>query len=917
MANRFLTSIGQGLPEAQAANALAAAVCSRRWPAPLLSPAGPRGRIEGSGRLLPDVLRAPRLQAEELARSWVAHARSSQAPPPPVRPGLAIDVELSPQWAADAPALLDALRCADGVVSAVLVTAPARAPAEWLWPLDVALLAEPVSERLRLVVNGLRWSRFVRPIEAGKATSPIELLVLPRPLPHALRLLLAPHAFPRVQTVLVLGGPGDRSTCLANAEALRAAARADGICVAPVAEDGWAAFLDETLYHLSHDLDLDVAVARACDARKSPPPFLVGCSGAFARAHISRWATAVGRRLSRAAPPATAAARAPAPPPMPGAAAGPQVSPTAGLLDRLPNLRWDSETHDATEAAGAGDLAKEARPRARSSDRRLVQLALHDEEDASREPLTIGPLLRDHSYSLDLWIGPRLSGSLAADAPFPDEDLPDEEQHELTVVLAAPAARQQVQLRRLALPRHGASDPVRFELSVVERVQHLEARISILHENRVVQTLRLEAGVGEGAPRELSFLVEAVLRDLDGLTGRPAFDAALLFNDLGGAPTLSVFAGDRASLVDSSDVDAKLAVLMKTLSDATNRPGRYGPPDTRASTALLGALARQGSLLRQSLMRLPGVRDELAAARRIQILSARPERVLPIELCYDPPFPSEEAEMCPSWKGALGPARPDDEERADIVSCGAPCPADRSKVVCPIGFWATSRVIERHAYRKQDARKLGAADFALQTERPDGRAVLQILSGSLCAAAKQARAEKPGLVNEAFAAIALASASSKEVKDWDAWKQEVAARSPGLLVLLAHTEPRNDIAALVIGDEERALLGEIDERFVRRSDGPPPLVMLLGCSTASTERPFQSFVVQFQNVGGAAIVLGTLCEILGQHAAPIAQALTARLKAASGLPLGNLMLDARRALLAQGFPIVLSVVAFGDADWRV
>jgi hypothetical protein len=130
------------------------------------------------------------------------------------------------------------------------------------------------------------------------------------------------------------------------------------------------------------------------------------------------------------------------------------------------------------------------------------------------------------------------------------------------------------------------------------------------------------------------------------------------------------------------------------------------------------------------------------------------------------------------------------------------------------------------------------------------------------------------------------------------------------------------VNSLVIGDKEVALLTDITSKsgFVTNDPRQQPLLLLLGCSTATQTRAFQSFVTQFRRAG-ASIVIGTLCEILGRHAAPIAKGLTERLCAANasqtGKPMGSLMRELRREMLAAGYPIVLAVAAFGDADWLV
>ena len=97
---------------------------------------------------------------------------------------------------------------------------------------------------------------------------------------------------------------------------------------------------------------------------------------------------------------------------------------------------------------------------------------------------------------------------------------------------------------------------------------------------------------------------------------------------------------------------------------------------------------------------------------------------------------------------------------------------------------------------------------------------------------------------------------------------------------------------------------------------PSPVVLLLGCNTTG-EIPIKSLITKFR-LCGASMVLSTLTEILGRHAAPVAEEIISNLKIAAnqGKSLGDTLLFVRRKTLAEGIPMVLSLVAHGDADWR-
>jgi len=907
MSTDLLLKFGRGLSPEQLGSALAALVSSRGWPVPRLGPPDKRNRLQGNLGVFPYLEYSQPAAGLEWAKAWEQFLAEHAHPTTRAEPAFALDISVphhtyipvSMVW------LAEKLQQGRGVASVSYVTAPEPIPCEWLWPLDVGLLGDREAERLRKELEKVSWREFIQVVEAESATMPIEVLMLPYSLREALTRLLKVRSLPRVEVVVLLGGTGSLPDPVTMMEALRSAARADAVCMTSVPRDHWQTFVGTVLRGLSHDLDFDVAVTQACREGKELPPLFAGAATTFAQAHVSRWAASVGRQFARASYQARPANLR---------MASLRNAGDIGLevLRGIPNFRWEHESDEASDVMNLGRTLRDGQTQPAGSPR-WVQARVLD-SDADSRVVERGPLAPAHRYNLDVWIGPPTEQAICAPEPFPEEVLPPmKDGLWLTVVLTAPAVRAEPQVSRLWLPKKEASKPVRFDLTPRKGVRALEARITVLHENRVVQTLLLKAGVGARARREITLQMEAVIRrNLQALGGRPRFDAALLFNDTGSTPTMTAYADEHASMVQTDTIDQYLQQIATILENATNQPEKYGAPSSKATTRLLAELARQGRLLRDALLLdMPGVRDDLEHAERIQIIAAKPERVLPLEFCYDADAPGRGATMCPRWKEALEQGECDQK----------PCSQDQSQSVCPVAFWATSRVIERHTYRKEDAGRLGPSDFALLTEPAANGSRLRRLTSALCAAAKQARAKQPEAVNNAFAVIQRATGSSKEVSCWEDWKEEVK-KLPPLLVLLAHTEVQETVNALVIGDKQVTLLTDITSKsgFVTSDPKQQPLLLLLGCSTATHARAFQSFITQFRRAG-ASIIVGTLCEILGRHAAPIAKGLTEKLCAANsspvGKPMGSLMREVRREMLAAGYPIVLAVAAFGDADWLV
>ena len=228
-----------------------------------------------------------------------------------------------------------------------------------------------------------------------------------------------------------------------------------------------------------------------------------------------------------------------------------------------------------------------------------------------------------------------------------------------------------------------------------------------------------------------------------------------------------------------------------------------------------------------------------------------------------------------------------------------------------------SRVIERHAIKPVAETNLSGTEFALQSDPIAGRDTLDVLNAAVYAASNRV---KEAQIEELLETLAdVTDHRVERVPDWDTWRTAVQSRNPSILVLLPHTlEDADTVPTLEIGEEQQLPEDQITASYVHTTrDYHPPVVLLLGCETAEPDVPFQAFAVQFR-VPGAAIVLSTLTPVLGRHAVPVAQMLLGELKRAARTSgtFGDALLGLRRRALAAGIPMVLSLVAYGDADWR-
>jgi hypothetical protein len=144
---------------------------------------------------------------------------------------------------------------------------------------------------------------------------------------------------------------------------------------------------------------------------------------------------------------------------------------------------------------------------------------------------------------------------------------------------------------------------------------------------------------------------------------------------------------------------------------------------------------------------------------------------------------------------------------------------------------------------------------------------------------------------------------------------------PSTLLVIGHVKEDDLLLGIVqsieIGTDSWLPAPEWDEH-VRLPEAPPPLVLLLGCEAGSPEVDILGFVAGVM-AGGAGILMTTSSTIHSVHAVKLVETLFPKLKetCAREGTFGEALRDARRAMLAEGSPMPLCLVAYGDADWRL
>jgi len=635
----------------------------------------------------------------------------------------------------------------------------------------------------------------------------------------------------------------------------------------------------------------------------------------------------------------------------------------AGKLKHAQRIQREvTKSWFGAESAGATRIAREiARTSAATVEKpRYLQTGVRvRSEDSKYQNWRKTRRFRLHTWHLvDAFIDQLADGAISKLSPFPDLELPqDEEWHKLRVALTAvncaiisdPVLTRPADLKfdgeslsrkiekkfgtlpsyfadsttdapsaagcTIDLPSEGASSFAGFLLMPLTP-DPVTARLSVIYENRVLQTALLRGpvskkGGGTGKSRDKIRLVpEGIVRaSFQDLDERRHFDAAFIFNHgASGASQATLIKDGDVKLRDvSGDVPA-WTEIGDVLVEATDNPDAFRSIRSVALRKLLVKLALKGVKIRGHFVEDSGLDDSAESPiRRIQIISARPEASPPLEFVYDGYAPDEDdAKLCPNHKIAMKNG-----------ACGN-CPHQRgAEYVCALRFWGMSKVIERHQYRPT----LPEGDYVRLNETIGEHAIPRP-AHALFAWSKRATNFTGGAdaLAELQNRLRIVATNASAVKTWKRWRDEVKNKRPSLLLMLAHTDWEGGNAVLEIAAKERLVDSRIDKRIVGEED-PASIVVVLGCSTADRSRGYTSLPSSFRRAG-AKIVVATLTDVLGRHAAPAAQELLSGLDKCwaskeKARALGDILTRLRRRLISRGLPIGMALVAYGDADRRI
>jgi len=926
---------------------------------------------------------APRLgkrspSAKELAAVWERITRNINPP----RIEVTVEREGERQPEPEDPAWFAAqLRLpAVGAVSSFLSLKPLSEKVEWEWPLRVGFLHDRTS---RLMASGfheslsqLDWLRpLVEPVDIATHAHSLEVLVLPGDLDEALQALNSSPYPVYAYVVTVLGGRGrlDWQSIEQKKRRITELTQAQAVIVTQESLDEW---LRSFVAELAHDQPLDLAACAApTSVRKAcwiSTPLLKSVQPSrFAKSLLDRSQLYDLDTTVFLDPPAANELKL-------------DVQPAAlgKILDqfdrKIDQIGYGHERHGALVTAavnkamrqagkphrhsflGTGIFGRDVGPVGEEPPKppRHLQCEVYALLTRKRPLRVRSSFVRNRRHQLKVFIGKIKPDSEALLDVFPEEKLPptDDGGHVLTVVFHEPNFMKRPQLKTLFLPSSGSTLSCWFQLRIPLRADFVDARITVLHENRVLQTGSLRGEAQELSPELLETLWQkqtgaealptldervdtatrsqqnkgahiefavsgAVQRAIADLDRRSRFDAAFVLNhsqtDEGGTtPGMLGVAGYQSGYIYLSDVKIKEANdgIYKALDTGEWDFKEYAGLTTPGTVGLLRSLAIMGGRLYRFAIDRDSFPKAVASAKRIQVIAANPDSKFPLEFVYELAVPRRDATLCPTAAEAL---------RTGICpnACHEPGTAP-SRYVCPLGFWGMSRVIEWHIFSEERAKKVEKGSFRLDIDDAPRDNELPVSAPALMAYSKEIdKADK-----ECIPAFQKnASIHAITVDSWKSWLEQVKERAPKVLVLLVHTGRDKEGTVLEVGppvpcdmpEWSRLPTDELSRDYICGPDVISPIVLLLGCTTDQSKLDFNSVASEFEH-WGAKILVATKNLIYGPKAVKLAEMLLTKLdNLKDGENFGDVMLAVRRTALAEGNPMVLCITAYGDADWRL
>jgi hypothetical protein len=824
----------------------------------------------------------------------------------------------------------------------------------WNWPLRIGFLPDDASARLfeemETYVRDIKeWiGPLVDLVRLDSETDYCDLLLIPTSIQEACDLVSNLGIRISADSVVAIGPTTDYHWEIPKiTEVFTDIVSTAGVGIAPVDTSlcNWFATL---IRELSHNEPIDVALFSACFYSGSKPPFLAASRKLIEFSKLTESIKSIGEELLKASPDAQ---------PVTilngevfGIEPGDYHPREIGKIFRnnTDKFMFDEERRSGTRSASVTRSAKRSMRRSEKPEKvepRWIQADVYDLSADAKAPAKLKNALRAGApHKAVILIGTTGAGSIQNREEFDPKELSDKKTYKLTVIFTELQLFNEPQVSSIKLPPRGNSTKCEFTFQVPEDVEKIEARISIVYKNRVLQTALLKADVvadpaDTGGKHSIEIVPEAMVRgDLSGLKHRRNFDGAFILNhDTGNAPGLTAIKDKYVSFSSLGELDSFVKKVDEFMTKVADYPGEYaGKLDIPATVTLMCDLAKHGRSLHRALAEFPrGNMTEIFSAlsqtdpkitQRIQIISAKSDTRLPMEFLYDRKAPEKsDGQLCPKAEEAL-------KQDACFPDCSGML--EPEKHVCPMGFWGLSKIIERHTYNTRYTEKEVDGTFRFQSEPVEGRNHLDIFKGVLFGASNKADkievrsadgqtvTVEPGGLSKVLSVLdTVTNSKNQKVTSWKEWRDKInSAPSPTALLLLTHTEKSGSVPALEIEEGVLVEMQSIEEDYVySRKEPSPPVVFLIGCETGAADIEFMNFVAQFRR-GGAAIIVSTGAPIRGRHAVPVTLELLNQLKKYSDQPatsFGQVMRIVKQKMVAEGFPMVLTLMTYGDADWQI
>lgn len=587
--------------------------------------------------------------------------------------------------------------------------------------------------------------------------------------------------------------------------------------------------------------------------------------GARTETHHVRAVWAQGGDPVAFVPPPAMAAPSPGPPPTdlgPGLGAGPEEE-----------FEEEEEPEEEREEAAVPP----------SKQRRLVGRVL----DGDTILESILPPSRTLQFGVRIAIPQR--GDVVADAPAPALPPGSGPTVDLEVVVRGDVWANQPKPQKISISREKHTQPSTwavFPFTTPASGGVVTIDIWLLYEGKPLQSATYVSPVREAAmPGEAPTLTTFALSGPD----EPSDELRRVDVTLDGRGAELQRVSDSRATVLISDVQAMLDRIEDRVSRVLGVTGAPDSFDDSRAGELLVTLARIGTELGRLLAPLG-----IGPARTINITVNPDTRVLPLELVYEGPPPRKKAKLCDHVSQPPPPG-----QACEKVSAGR---------VCPYAFWGLHRSIARTILWKENG------------ERAAGSPPTVSVSSLLFAATVIADdgAVEPLPSSTVFTAAQQSFQPSTRVTSWTAWRKAIKSDKPNVLVVLGHTMVEGGETNLYIGKKSALSRVDISAAELRAQGSPPPVVLLIACSTAALGDPFGSLPGTLTAKGAGAVV-GTLSKITGPHGAAATMHLLEAFHdlAGSDASIGDAVATARRSLVAEKRPIGLILVSHGEVDTRV